>query len=65
MKILTREARLAKGLTLQELAEKTDLSKSTIQNIESGKVSPTLDQLERIAAALDTKINALFSSKYK
>lgn len=65
MKILTYEARTAKGLTLEALAKKADLGKSTIQNIETGKVSPTLDQLERIAAALDTKITALFISKYK
>ncbi len=65
MKILTYEARRAKGLTLMQLAEKTEISKSTLQCIETGQVSPTLNQMERIAKALDTKINALFISKYK
>ncbi len=65
MKILTYEARRAKGLTLVQLSEKTKISKSTLQCIETGQVSPTLKQLEAIALALDTKITALFMSPNK
>lgn len=65
MKILTWEVRTKKGLTLIELAEKSGIGKSTLNNIENEKVSPTLFQLETIAIALDMKVTDLFSSEYK
>lgn len=65
MKVLTYDARKSKGLTLQELSDKTGIGRTTLNNIENGSVSPTLTQLELIAIALDTKITALFMSKYK
>jgi transcriptional regulator with XRE-family HTH domain len=43
----------------------TTLSKSTLNNIENGKTSPTLSQLEAIAAALHIHITDLFDSKWK
>ena len=65
MKILTWNARTEKGLTLMELVKKSGIGKSTLNNIENGKVSPTLFQLELIAIALDVKITDLFESEYK
>ncbi|MCI5872391.1 MAG: helix-turn-helix transcriptional regulator [Roseburia sp.] len=65
MKILTWEARTNKGLTLMELSRKTGIGKSTLNNIENEKVSPTLFQLETIAIALDMKISDLYESEYK
>lgn len=65
MHVLTWEARTQKGLTLMELAKKTGIGKSTLNNIENEKVSPTLFQLELIAIALDMKINDLFESDHK
>lgn len=65
MKILTWNARKAAGLTLQELSDKTGISKTTLNDIENQIVSPTLIQLEKIAIALDTQITALFTSNYK
>lgn len=65
MKILTWRARYMKGMTLQELAKLTGISKSTLNNIENGKTSPTLDQLKAIAKALDTSITSLFDDEYK
>ena len=41
------------------------IGKSTLNNIENGKVSPTLFQLETIAIALGVKITDLFESEYK
>lgn len=64
MKILTWEARTEKVLTLMELARKSGLGKSTLNNIENGKVSPTLFQLEMIAIAMNARINDLFESEY-
>ena len=65
MKILTWEARTEKGLTLMELAQKSGIGKSTLNNIENGKVSPTLFQLEMIDIALDVRITDLFDSDRK
>ena len=48
MKILVWEVRTSKGFTLMELSKKSGIGKSTINNIENGKVSPTLFQLEMI-----------------
>ena len=65
MKILLWEMRTEKGFTLMELSKRSVIGKSTINNIENGKVSPTLFQLEMIAIALNVKITNLFESKYK
>lgn len=65
MKILLWEARTAKGLTLMQLAKLSGIGKSTINNIENGKVSPTLFQIETIAIALEMRITDLFDSDYK
>lgn len=65
MKILTWQARDEKNMTLYQLAAMTDLSKSTLNNIENGKTSPTLNQLEAIAAALNVHMTDLFDSKWK
>lgn len=65
MKILTWQARTNKNITLIQLAKMTGISKSTLNNIENGKVSPTLRQLELIAQALGMKISELYDSRYK
>jgi len=65
MKILIWQIRTEKGYTLVELAKKSGLTKSTINNIENQRVSPTLRQLEKLAIALDTRIMDLFDSEYK
>ena len=63
MKILVWRIRKMRHLTLQELSEKCNISKTTINNIENGKVSPRLDQLEAIAKALNVRITDLFDSQ--
>lgn len=65
MIVLTWQARSNKNITLIKLAELTGISKSALNNIENEKVSPTLDELEAIAKALDTRITDLFDSEYK
>lgn len=65
MVVLTWQARSNKSITLIKLAELTGISKSALNNIENEKVSPTLDELEAIAKALDVKITDLFDSEYK
>lgn len=65
MEILTWKARSEKHLTLVQLEALTGISKTTLNYIENGKTSPTLRQLEAIAAALNIKITDLFDSRYK
>ncbi len=65
MNILLWKVRTLKGFSLMQLSKKSGIGKSTISNIENGKVSPTLFQLEMIAIALDVKITDLFESEYK
>ncbi len=65
MKILTWQARNNKNITLVKLSSKTGISKSTLNNIENGRVFPTILQLESIARALDVKISDLYDSEYK
>lgn len=65
MKILTWQARNSKKVTLVKLSKMTGISKSTLNNIENEKVSPTIAELEAIAKALNMKITDLFDSNYK
>ena len=65
MKILTWQARNSKKVTLVKLSKTTGISKSTLNNIENEKVSPTIAELEAIAKALNMKITDLFDSDYK
>ena len=65
MKILTWQARNNKKVTLVKLSKMTGISKSTLNNIENEKVSPTIAELEAIAKALNMKITDLFDIDYK
>lgn len=65
VQVLLWEKRTEKQFSLIKLAEKTGVGKSTLNNIENGKVSPTLRQLEKIAIALGVRITELFESEYK
>lgn len=65
MEILTWQARNNKKITLVKLSGLTGISKSTLNNIENGRVSPTIKQLETIAKALGVKISDLYESQYK
>lgn len=65
MEVLVWQAREDKRLSVRQMAKLTGLSKSTINNIENGKTSPTLWQLEQLAKALDCKMTDLFESEYK
>lgn len=55
-----RELRKKKGLTISQLAEKTNLSDNFIGSIERGIRSPAIKTLEKIALALEVKVKDLF-----
>ena len=59
------EIHTAKGLKLEAVAAVTGVSKSTLNNIENGKTSPTLANLEKIAKGLGCRISDLYESEYK
>lgn len=59
------EIRTAKGLKLEAVAAVTGVSKSTLNNIENGKTSPTLANLEKIAKGLGCRMSDLYDSEYK
>jgi transcriptional regulator with XRE-family HTH domain len=50
---LIKELRIKKGLTQEELADKTEVSARTIQRIENGEVDPRAYTLQMIARALE------------
>ena len=65
MKILLADIRKSKLVTLKKLENATGISKATLQRIEVGIVSPTMNNMEKIAKALEVGIIDLFESKYK
>ena len=60
MKTRLKEARIEKGLTQKELAEKSNKSERQIIRIENGKGNPTIKTLKDIAKALNVTVGELF-----
>ena len=55
-----REEREKQKLTQEQLAERADIGRRTIQSIELGEKSPSLDTVWRIAVALSVPFEGLF-----
>lgn len=51
-----RKARRDRGFTLHQVAERSGVTYSTISDIECGKRQPTLETLERLAAAYELEL---------
>ena len=58
-----RALRIARRLTAAALAEQCDVSRSLVSQIETGRISPSLDVVRRLAAALGVPIAALFGPR--
>jgi transcriptional regulator with XRE-family HTH domain len=56
-----KDQREARGLTQQELSERSGVPRPTLAHLESGQGNPTLTVLIKVAAALGTGIEALVS----
>lgn len=54
--ITIKSARLKRGVSIRQLADMAGVNKTTIQRIEKGEVSPSLEVLERILDALSLRI---------
>src|SRR5215218_9057472 len=55
-----RALRVGRQLTAAALAEQCGVSRSLVSQIETGRISPSLDVVRRLAAALGVPIAALF-----
>ena len=51
-----KEARVKSGLTCDQLADMSGVSKSTISKIENGKWSVSVDMLEKLLPPLDVDL---------
>lgn len=57
-----RSIRLEKKLTIKQVSERTNLTKSLISQIENGKITPSLRSLLAIAKVLDITIGSFFDN---
>jgi transcriptional regulator with XRE-family HTH domain len=55
-----RQKRVELGLSLRELASRTNLTASFLSQVENGKANLSLDSLRRISVALNVSMLALF-----
>lgn len=58
-----RELREAQELTQAELATRAHTTQSAIARLESGQVTPKLDLLQKIAAAMGLRLSIEFSRR--
>lgn len=65
MEVRIQEVRSEKNISLIRLSELSGIPKSTLNDYENGKTSPTLVNLEILARALNVRISDLFDSMYK
>jgi transcriptional regulator with XRE-family HTH domain len=57
-----RQIRKARGWTLQDLADRTNLAVSTISKMERGEISLTYDRFMRLAQGLGMDVGELFDA---
>ncbi|MBE6908398.1 MAG: cupin domain-containing protein [Ruminococcaceae bacterium] len=55
-----RQLRIQKGLTLEELASRSELTKGFLSQLERNLTSPSLDSLDDILEALGTNLSDFF-----
>jgi transcriptional regulator with XRE-family HTH domain len=60
---IIRSLRLRKGLTLEELAQRSRLSAAMISKVESGQSSPSINSLRNISEALSVPVAYMFSEE--
>lgn len=57
-----REIRQSKGLSQERLALRAGINPSFLGQIERAEKSPTISSLEKVASALEVKVEELFQS---
>ena len=53
--------RMVRGMSQQQLADKVELSQTTISRLETGEIRLTLDMMEKCAVALDIELSQIYS----
>ena len=61
MQLRIKEVSKSQGVSITKLAELVGITQPNMSNIANGKTSPSLDLLERIAAALGVEVSELFA----
>lgn len=56
---LIKQKRFELGISQNELANRTKISRTLLSNIENEKANPTTRTLQKIAKALDVKVSDL------
>jgi transcriptional regulator with XRE-family HTH domain len=59
-----RKLREKANLSQQDLADNSDLAKTTIQKIELSRINPSLDVLASLAKGLEMKLSDLLDFDY-
>ena len=62
MQLRIKEVSKSQGVSITKLAELVGITQPNMSNIANGKTSPSLDLLERIAAALNVSVSELFEA---
>jgi transcriptional regulator with XRE-family HTH domain len=57
-----RECRQRRGLSVRALAERAGVSHVTVVRIETGRLSPTVSMLEKLARALGIPVRDFFQA---
>jgi transcriptional regulator with XRE-family HTH domain len=57
-----RRRRRELDLSQEELAERAELHRTYISNIERGELNPSLETMEKLVKALDISVSALFAN---
>ncbi|MCB5652900.1 helix-turn-helix domain-containing protein [[Ruminococcus] gnavus] len=65
MIILLDKIMAKQNLSIRQVSMLTGISKSTIDRIANGEISPTADTLELLAKGLKVRISDLIDSPYK
>ena len=65
MKILLKQIRIRKGLSLRQVEYMTGISHSALSRIENEEVEAGMTTLEEIAKGLHIRISDLYESEYK
>ena len=60
MRILLWQKRIAKGYSVRELSRLSGISKTSINDIENNKISPTIKTVEALAKALECSFFDMF-----
>lgn len=60
IEILLKQIRKQKKLTLEQLAERTGISKTHINDVENNLKEPSLSIMVRLSKALDVQITDLY-----